>query len=658
MIRTAKKLEGSVRNTGIHACGVVITPDDITNYVPVTVAKDSDLLVSQFDNSVAEDAGLLKMDFLGLKTLTIIKDAVRMVKENYEIDIDPDEIPLDDVKTYELFQRGETVGVFQYESAGMQKYMKELKPTVFADLIAMNALYRPGPLEYIPNFVNRKNGREEVTYDLPVMKEYLEETFGITVYQEQVMLLSQKLANFSKGQADTLRKAMGKKKKKLIDEMWPIFLEGCTTNGHPEEVVAKIWKDWEAFASYAFNKSHSTCYAFVAFQTAYLKAHYPAEYMASVLTHNKNDITKMTFFLRECKRMEVEVLGPNINESASDFSVNKAGQIRFGMSALKGVGEGPVEEILRERGEAGDFKDVFDIVRRLSLRAVNKRVMESLTLGGAFDCFEGIHRAQYFAPSEKYDTLLEHALKYGNAYQNQKAQAANSLFGASEDAMVPEPAMPQVNEWSLIEALTKEKDVTGIYISGHPLDEYRVEIENFTTCGLDEVDKFKGREVNLAGIVTMAQHRISKKGTGWGLFALQDFNGTLEFPLFSDDYQKFKSHLETGQCLYIKGKFEKRWNSEDEFQLKIKEVQILEAVTEDKTKLITLKLPIELLTENMITNLDALCKEHKGKHKLKVMLIDNLNRNKLIFTSKNSMVNADSDFVNKVEKLGLNYKIN
>ncbi|MEO1713092.1 MAG: DNA polymerase III subunit alpha, partial [Bacteroidota bacterium] len=465
MIRTAKKLEGSIRNTGIHACGVVITPDDITKFVPVKVDKDSAMLVSQFDNSVAEDAGLLKMDFLGLKTLTIIKDAVRMVKETHGVDIDPEEIPLEDTKTYELFQRGETVGIFQYESTGMQKYMKELVPTAFEDLIAMNALYRPGPLEYIPNFVARKHGREPITYDLPEMEEYLAGTYGITVYQEQVMLLSQSLANFSKGQADMLRKGMGKKKKKIIDALYPKFIEGGTSNGHPKEVLDKVWKDWEAFASYAFNKSHSTCYAFVAFQTAFLKAHYPAEFMASVLTHNKNDISKLTFFLKECKRMGLEVLGPNVNESASDFSVNKQGQIRFGLSALKGVGEGPVEEILQERESSGHFLTVFDMMRRLSLRAVNKKVMESLALGGGLDCFGELHRAQYFTPSDKFDTFLEHLVKYGNAYQNQKAQAVNSLFGDSDEIMIPEPKIPVAEDWALIEKLNREKQVTGIYIS-------------------------------------------------------------------------------------------------------------------------------------------------------------------------------------------------
>ncbi|MEY2904244.1 MAG: hypothetical protein RJA52_260, partial [Bacteroidota bacterium] len=412
MIQTAKKLEGSVRNTGIHACGVVITPDEISKFVPVKTDKGSDILITQFDNSVAEAAGLLKMDFLGLKTLSIIKDAVLLVEKVYGIKLDIEEIPLDDQVTYELFQRGDTIGIFQYESAGMQKYLKELMPTTFEDLIAMNALYRPGPLEYIPNFIARKHGKEVIVYDLPVMEEYLHDTYGITVYQEQVMLLSQKIAGFTKGQADMLRKAMGKKKKDLIDQMYPLFLDGGIRNGHPKDKLEKIWKDWEAFASYAFNKSHSTCYAFIAFQTAFLKANYPEAFMASVLTHNKNDISKVTFFLQESKRMGLDVLGPDINESLSDFSVNSNKQIRFGLSALKGVGEGPVSEILENRQAEGYFKNIFDLVRRLSLRSLNKKVLESLVLGGAFDGVKEIPRSAYFAPSEKYDSLIEHALKY------------------------------------------------------------------------------------------------------------------------------------------------------------------------------------------------------------------------------------------------------
>ncbi len=656
-IRTAKKLEGSIRNTGIHACGVVITPGDITNYVPVTVAKDSELLVTQFDNSVAEDAGLLKMDFLGLKTLTIIKDACKMVEENKGIKIDPDLIPLDDEATYKLFQKGETVGIFQYESSGMQKYMRELIPNKFEDLIAMNALYRPGPLAYIPNFVARKNGREEITYDLPAMEEYLAETYGITVYQEQVMLLSQKLGNFSKGQADALRKGMGKKKKSIIDALYPKFMEGCVSNGHPKEVIDKIWKDWEAFASYAFNKSHSTCYAFVAFQTAYLKAHHPEEFMASVLTHNKSDIGKLTFFLRECKRMGLDVRGPDVNESQMDFSVNKNKQLRFGMSALKGVGEGPVEAILTARKEGGPFKSVFDMMRRLDLRSVNKRCIESLVLGGAMDLFGETPRSIYYAPSEKFNTFMEHLLRYGNAYQNQKAQASNSLFGDSEDVMIPEPKLPEAPHWSLIEKLTREKEVTGIYISGHPLDDYRIEVENFVTCSLDKIENFKGQNVNVAGIITTAQHRINKKGNGWGLFTLQDYNHSIEFPLFTEDYQKFKHLLEVGAVLYIKGHMQKRWNSE-EFQLKLKEVRQLDSIGEEMTESITIRIPLEKITKELIDDIDNLCNTHQGKHQLKMVFIDKANRISLDLLAPDTTVKADSDFIGELERIGVRYKVN
>ncbi|MCB0706539.1 MAG: DNA polymerase III subunit alpha [Saprospiraceae bacterium] len=656
MIRTAKKLEGSVRNTGIHACGVVITPDDITRYVPVTTAKDSALLVSQFDNSVAEEAGLLKMDFLGLKTLTIIKDAVRMVQESHGIVLDPEEVPLDDELTYKLFQKGETIGIFQYESAGMQKYLKELVPSVFEDLIAMNALYRPGPLEYIPNFVARKNGREAISYDLPAMEENLKETYGITVYQEQVMLLSQKLAGFTKGEADMLRKAMGKKKKDLIDALYPKFIEGGQTNGHPKEILDKVWKDWEAFASYAFNKSHSTCYAFVAFQTAYLKAHYPAEFMASVLTHNKNDITKLTFFLRECKRMGLTVLGPDLNESVSDFSVNKDGHVRFGMSALKGVGEGPVEEIILERAN-GPFLSVFDFTRRMSLRAINKKVMESLSLGGALDLFDDIHRAVYFAPSGKYDTFIEHLLRYGNAYQSQKAEAANSLFGASDEVLLPEPEVPKSPEWSLLEKLTREKAVTGIYISGHPLDDYSLEIENFTNASLAELDRFKGKDVKLAGIVVSVQHRVSKKGTGWGLFTIQDFDGSIELALFREDYQNFKNILEVGQCVFITGSYQPRYNSE-EYQVKLKDVKMMETIGQQMTESITLNLAVDTITTDLINDLESLCKNHKGKHRMKFRLVDRKNRTSLTYYAKAKKVNADGDFVEQLEKMNITYKLN
>ncbi len=657
MLRTAVKLEGSIRNTGIHACGVVITPGDITNYVPVKIDKGSNMLVTQFDNSVAEDAGLLKMDFLGLRTLTIIKDAITLIKQGHGIEIDPDEIPLDDQPTYELFQRGETIGVFQYESAGMQKYMKELKPTEFSDLIAMNALYRPGPLAYIPNFINRKHGTEEIVYDLEGMDEYLAETYGITVYQEQVMLLSQKLGGFSKGQADVLRKGMGKKKKKVIDALYPLFLEGCQKNGHEKKAIDKIWKDWEAFASYAFNKSHSTCYAFVAFQTAYLKANYPAEFMASVLTHNSSDITKVEFFLAECKRAGIEVLGPDVNESQLKFTVNKKGQIRFGLMALKGVGEGPIEAIVEGRKEQ-PYTNVFDFVRRVNLRSVNKKAMESLAYGGGFDFFDNMYRAQYFAPSEKYDTFITHLLKYGNAHQSQAASAANSLFGAiAEEIAIPEPKIPECEEWGLIKQLNAEKAVVGLYLSGHPLDDYAVEIKNYTTCSLDRVDDFKDRQINVGEIDAMANHRISKKGTGWGSMKIEDFKGSLEMALFGEDYISFKNYMNEGEAIYISGTYKQRWKGND-YELKISKIQLLETVGQDKTESITVSIDVNTLSDTLVQQLDSICTKYEGKHKFKVVLIDRANRIKLDMYSKGKKVNADSTFINEITNLGLDYKLN
>ncbi len=660
IIRTAQKLEGSIRNTGIHACGVVITPDDITNYVPVKTDKNSDMLVTQFDNSVAEDAGLLKMDFLGLKTLTIIKYAIENVKKTHGIDIDPDEIPLTDKATYELFQRGETVGVFQYESAGMQKYMKELVPTEFSDLIAMNALYRPGPLEYIPEFIERKQGRKPVIYDLEPMKEYLAETYGITVYQEQVMLLSQKLANFSKGQADMLRKGMGKKNKDLIDKLYPLFISGGDSNGHDKKTLDKIWKDWEAFASYAFNKSHSTCYAFIAFQTAYLKANYPAEFMASVLTHNKSDISKVKFFLEECNRMGVEVLGPDINESEMNFTVNNEGKIRFGMSALKGVGDGPVADILAER-EKGNFTDIFDFFRRLSDgKSINKRVTESLALGGGFDCFPEMHRAQYFVPSDKYDTFLEHLLKYGTAYIHQMSSSKNSLFGTSDDIMIPEPKAPKAEPWGLLTKLNREKEVTGIFISGHPLDDYKIEIKSFTTCSVKDLDNQKNNQgtINIAGMIIAPQHRISQKGTGWGKFELQDFDGSTEFTLFGEDYIKFKNYMNEGEAVHITGKFKLSWKNKSESEFKISDIQLLASIGASKIDSIRLTIDIAKIDIKFIEQLDKLCNEKVGEHKLKMLFVDSLNRQKLRLFSKTRKVNADNEFITGLDRLGVIYKVN
>ncbi|MGB3799915.1 MAG: DNA polymerase III subunit alpha, partial [Lewinella sp.] len=624
MIRTASKLEGSIRNTGVHACGVVITPSPVTDHVPVTADKETGMYISQFDNSVAETAGLLKMDFLGLKTLSIIKDALSMVKANHNLDIDIDAIPLDDPKTYELFQRGETNGIFQYESGGMQKHMKNLKPTTFDDLIAMNALYRPGPLEYIPEFIDRKHGRKPITYTLEGEEKYLKETFGIYVYQEQIMLLSQSIAGFSKGQADVLRKAMGKKQKAVLDKMYPTFIEGGQANGHPEDKLGKIWKDWEAFASYAFNKSHSTCYAFVAYQTAYLKAHYPAEYMASVLTHNRSDQTKLTFFLKECKRMNVPVLGPNINESQADFAVNQDGAIRIGMTALKGVGEGPVESVLAARHGEGPFESVFHLMQRVEPGSVNKRVLEALVDAGAFDCFKQTHRAQYFAPSEKYDSYLEHVTKYANAYQSQLASAASSLFGAIQDEVLPdEPEPPEANEWTLPEKLSREKEVTGIYVSGHPLDGYKLEIDNFVTCPLADLDpqRYGKTPLRLAGMISSSRHMVSKNGNGWGIFELSDFDDTIEFKLFGEDYEKYKHVLNQGKAVFVKASYRPKWNS-DEVEISVNEVKLLEGLGREMTDAIILKLPLPDLSPELVRSLDDLCQQYQGEQKLRMVFYD------------------------------------
>ncbi len=658
MIRLAKKLEGSVRNTGIHACGVIITPDDITNYVPVSTAKDSDLLVSQFDNSVAEDAGLLKMDFLGLKTLSIIQDACKLIKENHGVDIDPDEIDLEDVKTYELFQRGETIGIFQYESVGMKKNLIELKPNRFEDLIAMNALYRPGPMAYIPDFIARKHGKQKITYDLPDMEEYLSETFGITVYQEQVMLLSQKLAGFSKGQADGLRKAMGKKKKKLIDELYPKFEAGCLERNHPKEIIEKVWKDWEAFASYAFNKSHSTCYAFVAFQTAYLKTHYPSEFMAAVLNHNKKDISKINFFLRECKRMGLVVLGPNINESDIQFTVNSKGNIRFGLSALKGVGEGPVLAIKEARKEGGPFVNIWDFTKRVDLRSVNKKCLESLAYGGGLDIFEDISRATYFAPSEKHDTLIEHALKFGNLYQAQADSLQSSLFGSGgQDEILPEPKIRVVAEWNKVEKLQKEKDVAGIYISGHPLDDFRLEIETYVNCPLDMVDQTRDSIVKVAGLVTSEIHGMSQRGTEYGRFILQDYTGSLEFPLYNEEYKKYKNLLRKGEVLYLEGMNQKGYSG-DRYYFKIKTIRMLDTVSKVMTRSITVQLPLNVISEDFISKFDDLCGRFEGNHDLKMVLYDETENIKIDLIAKSQKVNANYEFVALLKEIGLKYKLN
>ncbi|MFZ5554013.1 MAG: DNA polymerase III subunit alpha [Bacteroidota bacterium] len=666
-VNQAKLLEGSLRNTGIHACGVIITPDDITKFIPVATAKDSELYVTQFDNSVVESAGLLKMDFLGLKTLTIIKDAVKLIKEKHGIELDPDEFPLDDEKTYKLYQRGDTNGTFQFESVGMQKYLRELKPDKFGDLIAMNALFRPGPLEYIPNFIRRKHGIEPITYDLPEMQEFLEETYGITVYQEQVMLLSQKLAGFSKGKADELRKAMGKKIRAKLDEMKPMFIKGCEERGHNVEKVEKIWKDWEAFASYAFNKSHSTCYAYLAFQTAYLKAHYPAEYMAAVLTHNMSDIKKVTFFMEECRRMRIPVLGPSVNESELKFTVNENGAIRFGLGAIKGVGENAVESIVSQRKENGTYKSVFDFTKRIDLRAANKKTMENLALAGAFDCFS-IIRSAYFHEESEGNTFLSKVIKYGNSVQDGENSAQQSLFGDDTGTEMPEPLVPKTEEWPTLFQLNKEKEVVGIYISGHPLNDFRIEIDHLCTPGitmetLSHLGKENlNKEYKVAGIIIKSEEKITKTGKPFGIMEVEDFAGICKFMLFGDEYLKSKPYMGINQFVYIRGRVQNRkFGSEikyDEFEFKISYMDHLAHVRDKLVKWINIPISLSDINESLVNNLDEAIKQSKGKCRIKVSVREPLEKIQIDLPSMNSGVNPSNEFIRELENMGImEYKL-
>jgi DNA polymerase III subunit alpha len=628
-IQQAKVLEGSLRNTGIHACGVIITPDDITNFVPVATAKDSDLYVTQFDNSVVESAGLLKMDFLGLKTLTLIKDTVKLVKYRFGIELNPDKFPIDDTKTYELFQRGETVGIFQYESPGMQKYMKDLKPTVFGDLIAMNALYRPGPLEYIPSFVRRKNGEEEIKYDLDACEEYLKETYGITVYQEQVMLLSQKLAGFTKGEADVLRKAMGKKQKDVLDKMKPKFVEQAAAKGHDAAILEKIWKDWEAFASYAFNKSHSTCYAWIAYQTAYLKAHYPAEYMAAVLSNNMNDIKQVSFFMEECKRMGLQVLGPDVNESYYKFTVNDQGAVRFGMGAIKGVGAGAVDTIVEIR-KSGKYKSIFDLAKRIDLRSANKKAFENLALAGGFDCFNTTHRAQYFhMDASENISFLEKAIRYGSKFQENENSSQVSLFGEASEVQIPEPVVPPCEEWSTMEKLAKEREVVGIYISGHPLDDYKFEMKYFCNAKLEalkSLDQHVNKNLSFGGIISNVQHKVAKNGKGWASFMLEGYDESYEFRIYGEEYLKFRHFLISNNFTYIKVMVREGWvNAEGkkgEPRLQFVAIQYLQDVLPSFAKKLIIQFNIAELQEKLLESLQNLFAGNRGDHTIQFEVME------------------------------------
>ena len=665
-IKQARVLEGSLRNTGIHACGVIITPDDITNFVPIATAKDSQLNVTQFDNAVVEQAGLLKMDFLGLKTLTLIKNTVKIVKAKYGTVLDPDNFPLDDKKTFELFQNGETVGIFQYESPGMQKHLKDLKPTVFDDLIAMNALYRPGPMEYIPSFIRRKHGDEKIVYDLPEMEEYLKDTYGITVYQEQVMLLSQKLGDFTKGEADILRKAMGKKQKEVLDKMKPKFLNNAKNKGLNTIKIEKIWKDWEAFASYAFNKSHSTCYAWIAYQTAYLKANYPAEYMASVLSNNMNDIKNITFFMGECKRMRLDVLGPDINESYYKFAVNKDNAIRFGMGAIKGVGASAVNAIVSERKNNGNYTSIFDLSKRVELRAANKKAFDSLAAAGAFDCFNSIHRAQYFNDIGDGITFIEKIIKHGGKFQANKNSAQVSLFQNSSDVQVAELQVPETKQWNTIEKLSREREVIGIYISGHPLDDFKVEMESFCNANVSMFKSPKdylGKELTIAGVITDLEHRVSRQGKGWASFTLEDYVDSFEFRIFGEDYLKFKHFLILNNFIHIKITIVEGWKNKEtgivgDPRFQYKNFKLLQDVVKSFARKLSIQLNLDEIKETKIDELKKLLVKHKGDHNLSFVVYDEKEKIKIDMQASKHKINISPELLELLDQEKIYYKLN
>ncbi len=650
-INNAIKLEGSVRNVGTHACGIIITPEPLMDLIPITNSKDSDLMVTQFDNSVVENAGLLKMDFLGLKNLTIIKDCVKIIQKLHNKTIDIDNLPLDDQKTYEIFQSGKTKGIFQFSSEGMRAHLKQLKPDKFDDLIAMNALYRPGPMEYIPNYVKRKHGKEDIVYDLPEMEDYLSSTYGITVYQEQVMQLSQKLANFSRGDADMLRKGMGKKIKSVIDKLKPKFFEGCEKNGFDIKVVEKIWTDWEAFASYAFNKSHSTCYALIAYQTAYLKAHFPAELMAAILTNHMKDIKDITLFMEECRDMDVKVLGPDVNESFFKFAVNKEGEVRFGLGAIKGVGEGAVKVIVEERKENGNYKDFSDFVSRVDLRSANKRTLESLAYSGGFDSF-GISRSQYFE-IEKDQSYIEKMIKFGNKIQDTKNSNQFNMFGGSSDSVIQPPTVTDCSEWETMDLLSKEKEVVGIYLSGHPLDDYRFEIENFTNSNLSilsDLQKIENKEIRLSGVIIEVEHKETQKGKKYGILHMEDYHGAYKFFLFGDDYIKFKSFLTPTWLVYITGRVKKKFYNDD-LEFKISNISLLSELTDSEVRDVKLEISLASLTESVVNKTVEVVEKNKGKHSLIVSVIDSDENYKVDLLSRKLKVDINDDFISQINAI-------
>lgn len=665
-IKYAKMLEGNVRGTGVHACGTIICRDDITDWVPVSTADDKEtgekMLVTQYEGSVIEDTGLIKMDFLGLKTLSIIKEAEENIHLHKDPDFDIDKISIEDPATYKLYSEGKTIGTFQFESAGMQKYLKELQPSTFEDLIAMNALYRPGPMDYIPDFIDRKHGRKPIEYDIPIMEKYLKDTYGITVYQEQVMLLSRLLANFTRGESDALRKAMGKKLRDKLDVMKPKFISGGQKNGHDPKTLEKIWADWEKFASYAFNKSHATCYSWVAYQTAYLKANYPSEYMAAAMSRNISKIDEITKLMDECKAMGIQTLGPDVNESNLKFAVNAKGDIRFGMGAVKGVGEGAVQSIIEERTKNGPFKSIFDFVERVNLTACNKKNMESLALAGGFDAFTEIKREQFFTPNPKGEIFLETLLRYGNRYQADKAEAVNSLFGGENVIDIARPEIPQAEAWSALEKLNREKELVGIYLSAHPLDEYSVILDEVCTTHMaDLADKeaLANHDLSLGGIVTNVRQGYGKTGKPYGIVRLEDYSGSAELPFFGNDWVEWRNYLAVGMFLFIRAKCQPRQWKPDELDIKVTSIELLPDVKDKMIEKLTVVLPLGSLNKEFIADLSTLIKDNPGNTELYFKIKDADGQMTVDMLSRSIKLSVKKDLISFLKQQpDLDYKIN
>ena len=664
----AKMLEGTVRGTGIHACGFIICRDKISDWVPVSVAEDKadpghKLRCTQYDGHVIESTGLIKMDFLGLKTLSIMKEAVENIRLTRGHVVDLDTIPIDDEQTYQLYCDGRTIGTFQFESPGMQKYLRELHPTVFEDLIAMNALYRPGPMDYIPSFIARKNGREEIKYDIPCMEKYLKDTYGITVYQEQVMLLSRQLADFTRGESDALRKAMGKKKKAIVDAMKPKFIEGGQKNGHDPKVLEKIWGDWEKFASYAFNKSHATCYSWVSYQTAYLKAHYPAEYMAAVMSRNLDNINEITKLMDECRAMGIPTLGPDVNESRAKFSANKKGEIRFGISAIKGVGGAAADSIIKEREANGPYSSIFDFIQRVNLSNCNRKCIESLVLSGGFDCFSELKREDFFAKTSKGDQFIDTLVRYGQLYQAERAQARNSLFGEDNAVEISTPPIVKGEQWSDIERLNRERDLVGIYLSAHPLDEYKVILDSLcnTSCQeLEDVQRLTDREqVVLGGIVTAIRQKYTKTGKPCGFVTIEDVNGSGVLPLFGEDWGRWAGMFVEGSTVYILAEMKQRFRDSNLYDMKVTDVKYMQTVKDSTLTKLTISINTDKLDARTVEELNEIITENPGKTQLFFQLRDSQGKKHVLLKSQSRTVDVRSQLINYIDQQeALEYKIN